>query len=103
MKQHTLVRRRHRSEAQWRAIMTRYAASGLSVSAFCREQAIGASSFYHWRGRLGHDRGTVGVDRDEGAAEFIDLGALAPKGTGGSRLDLTLDLGGGLTLHLVRS
>ena len=59
-------------------------------------------SFYRWRLRLG------GVDQSlvanaagarNTAGGFIDLGALAP---GRSRMELRLDLGGGMQLHLLR-
>ncbi len=36
------------------------------------------------------------------AAPFVDLGAIATAPSAPSRLELRLDLGGGLTLHLVR-
>jgi hypothetical protein len=37
-------------------------------------------------------------------ANFVDLGALGAAGAAlAPRIDLKLDLGGGLTLHLVRS
>ena len=37
-----------------------------------------------------------------GEASFVELGALEPEHARPGRLDLRLDLGGGLTLHLVR-
>jgi hypothetical protein len=37
---------------RWRQVLTRFDASGLSVAAFCRENAIAGSSFFYWRRRL---------------------------------------------------
>lgn len=39
--------------AKWREIIERQRASGLSVGAFCRRDAIAESSFFAWRRRLG--------------------------------------------------
>lgn len=41
-----------RTEAEWRAIVSRYEASGLSVSAFCRRSKLARNTFVKWRGRL---------------------------------------------------
>ena len=35
-------------------------------------------------------------------AGFVDLGALRTSSSDAGRLELTLDLGGGITLHVVR-
>lgn len=44
----------HSSTAsKWREIIDRQRASGLSVGAFCRRDAIAESSFFAWRRRLG--------------------------------------------------
>jgi hypothetical protein len=37
---------------QWREIVERQRASGLSMAAFCRRDGIGASLFYAWNRRL---------------------------------------------------
>ena len=64
-----------RNEAQWRSLLTRFSDSGLSVSVFCRREAVSAASFYRWRGLLDrHDGGEGLVVRSEPA--FVDLGAL---------------------------
>jgi transposase-like protein len=39
-------------ESQWREIVERQAASGLSVRAFCRQAGVREPSFYFWRRRL---------------------------------------------------
>lgn len=91
-----------RSAGQWRELLAAFGYSGLGVEAFCRREAISVASFYRWRRLLGE-----GGQRGEGApaqgmAEFVDLGALSASTSPGARLEVKLDLGGGLTLHLVR-
>ena len=99
----------------WRALMTRFGASGLSVAAFCRRESLCKASFYRWRGLLGR---VVGADQPNavgpGGSGFVDLGMLGESATAATvatsgtaskplgRLELTLELGGGLMLHLVR-
>ena len=95
--------RRRRSAQAWRGVIARYAASGLTALAFCEREGIGRKSFYRWRTRLGIAQGRSpalpGSNVADSDAGFIDLGALR---TGSSRLELRLDLGGGVLLHLVR-
>lgn len=91
-----------RSRSEWRALLAKVGDSGLGVEAFCRREGISAASFYRWRSMLSDavDRGEV-VVRDSAPA-FVDLGALNSASSPGRRLDLKLELGDGLVLHLVR-
>lgn len=92
------------SEGEWRALLSRYRTSGLSVAAYCRREAISAASFYRWRdvlGKEGQDRGE-GVG-DESTPVFVDVGALNSITSAKPRLELKIDLGDGLVLHLVRN
>jgi hypothetical protein len=90
-----------RNEAEWRSLASRFKASGLGVRAFCRREAVSAASFYRWQRLLSDKRER---DGDCGKAPaFVDLGSLnsvVPMIR--PRIDLTLDLGDGLILHLVR-
>ncbi len=91
-----------RSEQEWSLLLSRFGASGLGVEAFCRREAISAASFYRWRGLLS-DKGS----RDDGgnhdtAPAFVDLGTLKSGSSARPRIDLKVDLGDGLILHLVR-
>lgn len=92
-----------RGQDEWRSLLAKFGTSGLSVPAFCRSEGFSAASFYRWRARLSDavDCGDVVVR--ERAASFVDLGALNSGSTPRARLDLKLDLGDGLVLHLVRS
>jgi putative transposase len=86
----------------WRALLARFEQSGLTAVAFCEREGVSSKSFHRWRTRLG----AAGKAPTRTAARkaslapgFIDLGAVRG---GSSRLDLRLDLGGGVLLHLVR-
>ncbi|MGP1680130.1 MAG: IS66 family insertion sequence element accessory protein TnpA [Burkholderiales bacterium] len=98
-----------RSEHEWRSLLARFAPSESGVGAFCRREAISKASFYRWRGRLSEAPQKSLQDERSGDAGrgtkpvFIDLGALNSAPTTRPRIDLKLDLGDGLILHLVRS
>lgn len=100
-------RRRGDAEA-WGEVLGRFAGSGLSVPAFCVHEGISEASFYRWRSML--QAGDAGGRKPRRAAAivagvtnrptpFVDLGTLQP---GGARVELRLDLGGGVLVHLVR-
>jgi hypothetical protein len=79
-----------------------FASSGLDVGEFCRREAISAASLYRWRTLLGEAaQGGQNVARAATPA-FLDLGTLNSAAASRPRLDLTLELGDGLSLHLVR-
>jgi putative transposase len=96
------IRRQRLGAEAWRAIMARFAESGLTAAAFCRREAIGAASFYQWRSRLGVV-GAVQARADCAmAADFVDIGTLHSTDATPAAFELHLDLGGGLTLQLRR-
>jgi len=102
MKEAVKARRAHRSESQWRELLARHQTSGLGIEAFCRTERISEASFYRWRAILkGKRQDGAGVRQEAGSA-FVDLGALEPLSSAKPKLDLRLDLGDGLSLHLVR-
>lgn len=102
MKEAEKARRVHRSEGQWRSLLARHQTSGLGIEAFCRAEQISEASFYRWRTLLkGSREDGVRASQDSGSA-FVDLGALETLSSAKPKLDLRLDLGDGLTLHLVR-
>ena len=90
-----------RDQVQWRALLSRFSESGLSVPAFCRREAVSTASFYRWRGLIERHEGGEALAVQSQPA-FVDLGALGAQSTPGAAVDLRLDLGGGLSLHLVR-
>jgi len=99
-------RRRRRKADEWIELLSRFSAGGQSIEAFCQLEGVSVASFYRWRGLLGNDSGQGGVPAAKPA--FVDLGPLRPTPAANSgqplteRLELHLDLGGGLMLHLVR-
>ena len=113
----SVKRRPHLGEKRWREVLGRFDGSGMSIHAFCEREGVSASSFHRWRLRLAMTLPAASEDEAAPAPAptptptptptpstmgFIDLGSLAGEGTPTSCLDLKLDLGGGLTLHLVR-
>lgn len=96
-------KRVRRSAGEWRALLSKFAGSGLDVKAFCRREGISAARFYRWRGALSAPKDRGGRVGHHLAPRFVDLGALNSIASPRSRLDLKLDLGDGLILHLVKS
>jgi len=97
------ARRRRRGAAGWRGVLDRFEASGLTAVAFSEREGISCKSLYRWRSLLARtpDQAVVrkAVGAPHTAAGFVDLGTL---GREGSRVELRLDLGGGVVLHVSR-
>src|SRR5882757_2185052 len=95
--------RRRLSAKAWPGMLVRFEASGLTAVAFCEREGISSKSLYRWRLRLRGSASECAADKGTNvtgaAAGFIELGALRG---GSSRLELRLDLGAGMLLHLVR-
>lgn len=99
------TRRQRRDENAWRSVISGFEESGLSVSQFCEGEGIGAASFYHWRSRL-----SSAVSRRKRRAraepvmparrgDFLDLGSLR---SSTARMEVRLELGGGVVVHIAR-
>lgn len=95
--------RRRLSATAWPAMLARFEESGLTAVAFCEREGVSSKSFYRWRLRLRGSASQAEMVKEASvtnpAAGFVDLGALRG---GSSRLELRLDLGAGMLLHLVR-
>ncbi len=97
------VRRIKRSEGTWREIFARHVSSGLSVLEFCRAERINPGVFRRWRSML---NGSVRVEQSKARTKakvvtpFIDIGAV---GAAASRMEVRLELGGGVVLTVARS
>ena len=90
-----------RNEAQWRTLVSRFAQSGLNAAVFCQREAVSTASLYRWRGLIERRDGSEALAaRSE--AGFVDLGTLKEESARAAPVELRLDLGGGLALHLVR-
>ena len=98
---------KRRSGETWRAMVARFAQSGLTEEAFCGGEGVSPKLFHRWRMKRGKGTPRAPVEKSAqvvtpspvSAAGFVDLGSL--KGSG-SKLEMRLDLGGGVLLHVVR-
>ncbi len=95
-------RKNRRSRDEWRALLRRFEESDLSLAAFCRAEAVSVASVQRWRGLFGHRVGQDVQQIEATKPAFVDLGALPPATGQAARFELTLDLGSGQVLHLVR-
>jgi hypothetical protein len=101
-------RRRPRlGEAAWRELLTQFERGDEAVDAFCAREGVSKSTFNRWRSRgiaaKAPQAAAAPMITPRGAG-FVDLGALQGPASHGDadRLELTLELGGGITLHVVR-
>ncbi len=101
--------RRHLSVQAWHELLQRFDGAGMTVESFCRAEGVCRSSFNRWRARLRTADGNAvpvakqAPARQEAPPAFVDLGLLG--GAGAAKLpalDLRIELGGGVVLHLVR-
>jgi transposase-like protein len=85
-------------EMEWRQRLARFAASGQRINEFCRSESVSQATFHRWRKQLANP-----ADKASGAG-FIDVGTMAPQSMSaqGAALEVRLELGGGLVLHIVR-
>jgi len=65
-------------EAIWRDHLTRYAASGKTIAAFCRDEAIAEGNFYAWRTRLRQDTANMAEEASTSAPKCIFASTLPP-------------------------
>ena len=91
-----------RSGHEWGLLLSRHQSSGQCIKAFCRGEQISEASFYRWRSILSDERDRRDSVGNETGSAFVDLGALNAGAPAKPRLELKLDLGDGLFLHLVR-
>ena len=92
------------SAEEWREIFERRAASGLSITAFCQREGIANSSYARWWTQLSNERCNAGALVSGDGTGFIDAGLLAhcAKADTAERINLRLELGHGIVLHVVR-
>lgn len=124
------IKRKRLGERAWREILTSMDASGLSATAYCQREGLAVASLKRWRERLSKPAPATPTqsarDADTAASptapmspapltrtpsakaptpttpKFIELGTLGQASVGCGRLEIKLDLGDGLSLHLVR-
>lgn len=96
------VKRIKRSEATWRELFARQDSSGMSVPEFCRAENINPGVFRRWRSILnGGIAGKKAVSQTapKAVTPFIDIGAV---NAAASRMEVRLELGGGVVLTVAR-
>jgi putative transposase len=106
------IKRRHLSSQAWQQLFERHAASGEPIGTFCRREGVSTHSYRRWKLRLGEtvapalSKAAAAVKpaklKPEQTAAFVDLGPLGATPQAAGRIELRLDLGGGLMLHVVR-
>jgi len=103
--------RRHLSAQAWAEVFARFDGSGESVTGFCKREGLHTSSFRRWQRRLAsmvatplttQAREPGEATRQASAASFIEVGAMGAASQSAGRLEVRLELGGGLVLQLVR-
>jgi hypothetical protein len=103
--------RRHLSAQTWREVFGRFDGSGESVSGFCKREGLHTSSFRRWQQRLAPTAATPipmqaqeprEARRQAPVARFIEMDATAAANAAAGRLEVRLELGAGLVLHVVR-
>ena len=102
--------RRRLDEQSWRALLERFAGAAMTVGEFCIREGLTPSCFARWRARLRTDsKRTPALALAKSALaptpSFVDLGLLGaapPAAAEHAGLDLRIELGGGLSLHLMR-
>lgn len=106
------IKRRRLNSQAWQELFQRHADSGEPIGTFCRREGVSTHSYRRWKTRLGEQTATAARAAVSAArptrmkpatpAPFVDLGSLGPAPSAAGRLELRLDLGGGVTLHVVR-
>lgn len=106
------IKRRRLGNEAWEELFRRHADSGEPIGAFCRREGVSTHSYRRWKIRLSGEAATAASrPKSNGkppkvspvaVAPFVDLGALGAAPSAAGRLELRLDLGGGVTLHVLR-
>ena len=101
-----MQRTKRRSAEIWRAMVARFTQSGLTEEVFCQGEGVSPKLFHRWRTKRVRATRRAVVEKPTRVtpsaattAGFFDLGSLKD---GGSKLEMRLDLGGGVLLHVVR-
>lgn len=102
-------RRRSRLNKQaWQELLERFDGAAMTVEEFCVREGLSRSSFTRWRSRRRHQASRVSAPlaaaaSDTPKASFVDLGVLGGARAGEhTAMELRIELGGGMSLHLVR-
>ena len=95
----------------WRKVFHRFERADMTVGEFCKREGLHTSSFRRWQRRLASMAATPlatqareprEATRQAPTANFIEMGAMSAASQPAGRLEVRLELGGGLVLQLVR-
>ena len=104
---------RHR-DLRFEEQQRRFERSGKTATAFCRDEGVALSTFYQRRARVKKQSQTREAGVAKRKATFIDAGALVVAPAAGvvlrshpareseARVEVRIDLGGGVVLHVSR-
>ena len=98
-------RRPHLGEAAWRELLTRFERGDETVDAFCAREGLSKSTFNRWRSLGITAKASTPPTSPRAAptsAGFVDLGPLRAPPSDAGRLEITIELGSGITLRVVR-
>ena len=90
---------RRRGREEWSGVLARFSGGGGGVEAFCRREGVSESSFRRWQKRLS-EGGAARCEPDKAEPGFVDAGRFGRSDAG--RIEIRLDLGNGVSLHVVR-
>ena len=78
-------KRAKKTWAKWRKLVSEQARSGLDVTAFCHERALGRAYFHAWKKRL----------RDNGPRQFLEVqvAEASPSAASDGRVEIRLQNG----------
>ena len=81
-----------RSRAQWQQLIDKFSKSQLTVTDFCRANAISQASFYKWRSELS-------ASESSAISPWIDVTAVSALRSADVAWEMELDLGNGCCLR----
>ena len=103
--------RRRMDEQSWRVVLEHFDIAATTVQEFCLREALTRSVFMRWRARLRPSSSRLPAPAVDGARalapkpSIVDLGVLGASTAAAAKhagLELRIELGGGLSVHLVR-
>ena len=98
-----MPRTKRQSAQAWCEVVARFAQSGLTEEEFCEREGIRSKLFHRWRVKRGNAPSRMKAEQStrvsSSAAGFVDLSGIK---SGGSRLEVRLELRGGVVLSVAR-
>jgi hypothetical protein len=86
--------RRGEREQRWRDLVARFAASGLTVRAFCQRERVPESAFYSWRRTLQQRD----LEATTASPAFLPVAIQRPERATGA--ETCVELSGGVTIRV---